>query len=55
MSLITDLPARWQVTDLLDAMKVQHQTYYHVAPDPTLAIIQVNLQIQVIGYTNRNT
>ena len=34
-----------QVTDLLDDMKVQHQTYYHVAPDPTLAIIQASIAV----------
>jgi len=39
-----DMGVSRKVTDLLDVMKVQHQTYYHVAPDPTIAIIHEGLR-----------
>ena len=29
-----------QVTRVLDGLKIRHQTFYHVAPDPTLSCIE---------------
>jgi acetaldehyde dehydrogenase / alcohol dehydrogenase len=39
-----DMGVSRKVTDLLDAMRVQHTTYYHVQPDPTLEIIYEGLK-----------